>query len=295
MRIANTWPCCVWLLILLLGVAVSGYASTWEVRVKPLEPRVWQADFRSAALGREMRFLVILPEGTGRDSLVPAPVIYFLHGRGRDETTLLGDDFSRRTLLASHCAIILPRGEDGWYVDSPVVAGDRYATYLDEVIAAAEATFPLRKDASGRAIGGWSMGGYGAAYTFVRRNGDFAALASIIGILDYPRDDIKPVDQNYPVQPRFGEKPEIWHRLNPRRLISTVAKRPLFVAYADLAPERQMNEAFIAQGRSLGMSVTELRIPGGHVFAVVREALPAALAFLELQLIAPPTTPPPTP
>ena len=279
----------------MLCAVVVGHASNHEVRVKPLEPRVWQTEFHSAALNRIMPFLVILPEGCELSSAERIPVIYFLHGRGRDEKTLLADDFSRRPLLTSRCAIVLPRGEDGWYIDSPIISQDRYASYLDEVIAAAEAAFPLRRDAPGRAIGGWSMGGYGAAYTFARRHGDFAALASIIGILDYPRDDILPAEQNYPVQPRFGGEPEVWRRLNPRLLLSGMPQRPLFVAYADLAPERQMNEAFIAQGRLLRMAVTEMRIPGGHVFAVVREALPAALAFLELQLFVPATIPPPAP
>jgi S-formylglutathione hydrolase FrmB len=275
---------CAWFFGFILW-AVVGTSASPEVRVNLLESRVWRADFHSAALDRDMRFLVILPQGSAMSSAVRMPVIYFLHGRGRDEMTLLSDDFLRHLLLASRCAIVLPRGEDGWYVDSPVVSEDRYAAYLDEVIAAAEENFPLRQDMAGRAIGGWSMGGYGAAYTFTRRYGDFAALATIIGILDYPREEVQPVDQNYPVQPRFGNDHEAWRRLNPRWLLSAEPKRPLFVAYADRAPERQMNEAFIGEARSLGLSVTEMRIPGEHVFAVVREALPAALYFLELQLI----------
>ena len=271
-------------------LAVAALAAI-PAKVESLEPRIWSCDFHSAALGRDMRFVVVLPSATRETP--PLPVIYFLHGRGRDETTLLADEFSRRQLLASRCAIVLPRGLDGWYVDAPAVPGDKFAGYVDEVMAVAEENFPLRRDGAGRAITGWSMGGYGAAYTFVRR-GDFAALATIIGIIDYPRAEVGPADQNYPVQPRFGSDPAVWARINPRLLLGAVAPKPLLVAYADHAPERGMNEAFIAEAKARGFPVRALRIPGEHVFAVVREALPSVLGFLELQLFPPPPTPPPS-
>lgn len=261
--------------------------------VKPVEARVWSCIFPSAALGREMCFNVVLPSAARETA--PVPVIYFLHGRGRDERTLLADDFCRRALFASPCAIVLPRGLDGWYVDSPVVPEDKFASYLDEVIAVAEANFPLRRDATGRAITGWSMGGYGAAYTFFRRPEDFAALATIIGIIDYPRAPIESPELNYPVQPRFGSDPAVWQKLNPRLQLAQAKPRPLLIAYADRAPERQMNAVFLENARTLGWPVRELRIPGEHVFSVVREAVPPVLSFLELQLLPPAAISPPNP
>ena len=271
-----------------LAAWVGGMASP-AVRVTTLEPQVWRAEFHSEALNRTMPFLVILPEGCELASAARTPVIYFLHGRGREEATLLGDDFTRRTVLSRRCAIVLPRGEDGWYVDSRIDPTARYATYLDEVIATAEACFPVRQDMAGRAIGGWSMGGYGAAYNFARRSGDFAALATVIGIVDYPRDDITPADQNYPVQSCFGRDRAVWADLNPRLLVGRVSPRPMFVAYAEDTPERKMNEGFVADARAHGAPVRELRLPGRHVFSVVREALPSAFGFLELVLFPNPS------
>jgi S-formylglutathione hydrolase FrmB len=221
-----------------LGAWVSGIASP-AVRVTAVEPRVWRAEFQSGVLKRTMPFLVILPEGCEPASAARVPVIYFLHGRGRDEATLLGDDLTRSIILSRRCALVLPRGEDGWYVDSRVDPTARYATYLDEVISTAEACFPVRQDMAGRAIGGWSMGGYGAAYNFARRSGDFAALATIIGIVDYPRDDIEPADQNYPVQSCFGRDRAVWADLNPRTLIGRASARPMFVAYAEDPPRAE--------------------------------------------------------
>lgn len=274
------------------GLLAANMVAGQLAKVDSLEPRIWSCEFHSAALDRDMRFLVVLPSVTRETAAVP--VIYFLHGRGRDETTLLADEFSRRQLLASRCAIVLPRGLDGWYVDSPVMPKDKFGGYIDEVMARAEENFPVRRDSAGRAITGWSMGGYGAAYTFARHAGDFAALATITGIVDYPRMETGPADQNYPVQPRFGEDAAVWAQINPRLLLGGAARKPLLVAYADRAPERDMNEAFIADAKALGFPVRELRIPGEHVFAVVREAIPSVLGFLELQLFPPLPIPPPS-
>ncbi|MES2692269.1 MAG: alpha/beta hydrolase-fold protein [Verrucomicrobiota bacterium] len=255
-----------------------------EPRVTEVEPRVWACDFMSKALGEPMRFLVVLPEGASLKS-APLPVIYFLHGRGRHERTLFEYETTKQRVLASRCAVVLPRGKDGWYVNSPAIPKDRYADYVDEVITLAEKYFPVGRTPQQRAIGGWSMGGYGAAYTAVRRAGDFAAVAPVIGILDYPRPDIAEPGQNYAIQPRFGSDPAVWERLNPRRLIAALRGVPVFVAYADKAAERQMNEAFIADAQSKGVALQFLKMSGGHTFPMVEQGLPPAFAFMEKALL----------
>ena len=261
-------------------------------KVSLVEPRVWSCDFTSRALGLPMRFLVVLPEGMAPGTgAAPLPVIYFLHGRGRHERTLLDFDCTRSAVMATRCAVVLPRGKDSWYVNAPAVPADRYADYLDEVIALAESLFPVSRQPAQRGIGGWSMGGYGSAYTACRRPGDFAALAPVIGILDFPRPDIPVPGQNYAVPPRFGTDPAVWENLNPRKLLPRLRGTQLFVAYANQASERQMNEAFISDTRALGLPLQVREMRGGHSFPMVEEGVPPALRFLE-SVIAPPVVAP---
>ncbi len=250
-------------------------------QIAQVEPRLWSCDFKSAALGGvAMRFLVVLPPGADLKS-APLPVIYFLHGRGRHERTLLENPLTRARVLTSPCAVVLPRGREGWYVNSPVVAADRYADYVDEVMALAEINFPVSRAAKERAIGGWSMGGYGATFTACRHPNDFAAVASIIGILDFPRPEIAEPGQNYTVPARFGTDPKFWREVNPRLLLPRLDNLPMFVAYADHAPERQMNEAFLADAKMLKIPVEFMRLSGGHTFPMVEQSLPAAFDFME--------------
>lgn len=249
-------------------------------QITPVEDRIWSCEFTSAAIKAPMRFLVVLPEGATRES-DPLPVIYFLHGRGRNERTLLENETTRARVLASPCAVVLPRGRDGWYVDSPVQPEERYASYIDEVMTLAEKHFPVSRTARSRAIGGWSMGGYGATYTACRRSGDFAAVASIIGVIDFPRPAVPQPKQNYQVPPRFGTDPKVWEQYNPRLLIPRLRGTAIFIAFADEATERQMNEAFIADARAAGFPVETLVTHGAHTFPMVEQGLPPAFSFLE--------------
>jgi S-formylglutathione hydrolase FrmB len=225
-----------------------------------------------------MKFLVILPAGVTLTN-APVPVVYFLHGRGRNERTLL-ETPPRDHIMAFPYALVLPRAHNSWYVNSEIDSKARYADYIDEVITLAEKHFPVMCEAKGRAIGGWSMGGYGSLFTACRRSGDFIAAASIIGIVDYPRPDIPEKGQNYAVAPCFGTDTNVWVGFNPRRQMDRLKRTHLFIAYADKAAERQMNEVFLADARRVGIRVEALRLSGGHTFPTVEEALPSALRFL---------------
>jgi acyl-CoA thioesterase-1 len=301
-------------------------ASAESVRVTKIEPRIWRCDFNSAALGgRAMRFMVVLPENITPETITPetitpenvtpqtkparrVPVIYFLHGRGRHDRSLLEDATCRARLLASPCAIVLPYAREGWYINSPAQPAERYADYIDEVIALSARHFPIGDTPAARAIGGWSMGGYGAMYTACRRANQnstptpshphpapqtaFAAIATIIGLLDFPTPK---ETGGYAVPERFGDDPAEWAARNPLRNIGALRDaqpRPrLHLAYATRAPERGMNERFIAAAQAAGLPPEVVTINGGHTFPSVQTLLPGALSFLETALSAKDATP----
>ena len=85
----------------------------------------------------------------------------------------------------------------------------RYATYLEEVMQLAEdELFENGGRSVRRGIAGWSMGGHGAPRFAQSHPRKFSALASIIGLLDFPRTPDLPEGQNYKVpEARFGGNP----------------------------------------------------------------------------------------
>lgn len=142
----------------------------------------------SRALGRALTYSVYLPPGHS-----PAeryPVAYLLHGVNGNHLEYLHDGRLREILdglIASgrsmKMIVVMPEGETSWYVDSADVGGPgNYATAIgSELPALVEATLGGMKEARGRAIGGFSMGGFGALRLAFAEPFRYAAAASLGG------------------------------------------------------------------------------------------------------------------
>ncbi|MEA1950148.1 MAG: alpha/beta hydrolase-fold protein [Planctomycetota bacterium] len=269
---------------LMAGVfSVSAEAQAGDSKVTAVEqiaPRIKLLSFKSDVLNMEKRFCVVLPDGysTAADD---RPWLVLLHGRGRHERSLVDDPRARAALLAASFVIVLPDGDNGWYIDSP--AG-RHQEYLAEVLGLAASRFGLSDKPSRRAITGWSMGGYGCT-RFVQThggpNGDwqFALVAPIIGLLDYPSNPRGfPAGQSYPVRTEaFGKEPGNWPKLNPIRQAGRLRGMSVLLITGDKAFDRTMNERFSRRLTELGIEHDLKVLEGTHSFDVVREALPLVI------------------
>lgn len=116
-----------------------------------------QVQWSSQVLGKQVGLYALVPDrGTP-----PFPVYYLLHGLSDDYTI-----WHRRTRIEWYVRdlpliVVMPDGFRGFYTNHE--NGPAYADYMaEELPAFVERTFPAQRDRSGRAIGGLSMGGYGA-------------------------------------------------------------------------------------------------------------------------------------
>ncbi len=233
--------------------------------------------FFSAALQREIPLSVVAPKEPSGES----PVLVLLHGRGRNHRSLLDAEPSREHLLNAGVWVILPQGEDGWYINSPTRPGDRYEDYLSEVIAFAKTKFGLNQSASQWAITGWSMGGYGAVRYVTRHPEKFGSVSAMIGLLDFTRKANLPAGQNYTVPvDRFGTDLVVWAEFNPIDAVVTLRGKPLLLVTAGGAFDRTINENFSAALIAEKMAHRIIILEGGHTFDVVQVALPRVLAFV---------------
>jgi S-formylglutathione hydrolase FrmB len=231
----------------------------------------------SAALGRTLPVAIVAPEQP--QPLADVPVLYLLHGRGRTHRSLIDSPAANAALRAATFYVVLPQGEDGWYVDSPATPASRYATLLGEVMAWAENKLPVSRAVARTGIAGWSMGGYGAVRFAEDRAGRFGFVASIIGLLDFPRAETLPEGQNYRVPERiFSADPAAWAGMNPLHQVEALAGASLTLVLATRGFERTMNENFLAALATQKISARVHRLEGGHEFALVERALPLVLA-----------------
>jgi S-formylglutathione hydrolase FrmB len=126
----------------------------------------------SKILKYPVHYCVYLPAGydAGATPRSPQryPVLYFLHGLGDNEQTLFNsggwtllDDLRQRNKIGDFL-IVAPEGKRSFYINS-ADGSVRYSDFfLQEFIPVIESKYRVSNGRSNRAIGGVSMGGYGA-------------------------------------------------------------------------------------------------------------------------------------
>lgn len=144
---------------------------------------LFTAHWFSAILGKATTAQVLYPD-TGKP---PYPTLYLLHGLSDDSTMWL-----RRTRLEVYAAalpiiIVMPDGYRSFYTNNH--QGADYARHIGEELPAfIEKTFHARAERSGRAIGGLSMGGYGALRVGLGYHDRFCSIHSHSGALGWGKN-----------------------------------------------------------------------------------------------------------
>lgn len=229
----------------------------------------------SRALGREERFALHLPEGYDPRRPDPFPLIVFLHGNGRNARTLLDDAATRAVLAESPCVVLLPEGGQSWWVDSPAVPGSRYQTHLKELIDRVSETLNVSRDAHRRALGGWSMGGFGSLRFLLAYPEMFSTWGGIVALVDWPNPEY-PEEDNHGVPDILGPA-ELWPAWNPINEAPRLQGKHVFLFTGSTAFDRKMNESFAKKLGEEQILHERHVLEGGHSFEVVAEALPELL------------------
>ncbi|MCA1665704.1 MAG: hypothetical protein LC659_15790, partial [Myxococcales bacterium] len=170
---------------------------------------VTDAVFHSDALGVDKHYEVYLPAGYER-STKRYPVIYLLHGLGGHETDWVryGGLAETADAMSLPAIVVMPDGDDSFYANSATPALDyeqclagqrgfgsepdmhtycvKTANYEDyivkDLIAHVDRTYRTIAQRRARAIGGLSMGGFGALSLGLRHRELFAAIVSHSGV-----------------------------------------------------------------------------------------------------------------
>jgi S-formylglutathione hydrolase FrmB len=166
------------LALLALVLSISAFAQA------PAKTGFETVQFQSKLIGATLPYNVILPTHYDKTKTMRYPVLYLLHG-------LTGhyDNWAAKTQLKEYAAqyqmiIVMPEGNNSWYTDSATVPTDKYETYiLDELIPDVQQRYRALMTSEGRAIGGLSMGGYGALKFGVKHPDMFVFVASLSGAL----------------------------------------------------------------------------------------------------------------
>lgn len=148
--------------------ASTGAAPSLSASVGPINGTVLEPEFYSAALGMPERYFIYLPPGY-RTQGQRYPVMYMLHGIAGSRVEWVNDgllEAADRMITAGEIPpliIVLPQGDRGFWINHP--GGPRWGDYLvQDLVRHVDSTYPTKPDFQHRALGGLSMGGWGALY-----------------------------------------------------------------------------------------------------------------------------------
>lgn len=140
-----------------------------------------QASMTSACLKRPVAFNAIIPI----DSMFPMPGIkplktmYLLHGYSCNSSTWLTDSALGALATQNNLAIIMPEGENHFYVDD-LKRHDMYGEFIgQELVSFTRKLFPLSVRQEDTIIAGISMGGFGALRNGLKYSDTFGHIIAI--------------------------------------------------------------------------------------------------------------------
>ena len=164
------------------SVLVGPRAAQSVLRQTPASARIQTIQLESKLIGKTLPYNIILPRDYNTARTSRYPVIYLLHGLGGHY-----NDWLVRTNIADYAAwyrliVVMPEGDNSWYIDSTNVPTDKYESYvLQELIPDVQERYRTIEARYGRAITGLSMGGYGAFKFGLKYPDRFAFVGSVSG------------------------------------------------------------------------------------------------------------------
>lgn len=278
-------------LSLALGsIAVTSAPGQSNVSAASFGQLVSTDSIYSTILNRKVATTIILP--VNYDPAKSYPVFYLLHRwSGNNESFLKSNLLSE--LKDKPLIVVTPNADTSWYVNSFSNPASRYEDFMTrELMPYMDKKY--KTDTSRQAIGGFSMGGFGALQLGLKHPERFKFIADISGPINPPFSDV-PLTPNSPlhiiknsVRVSFGDvNSSVSTGSNVFRLVKSVpASVPLFIYMAVgrqdqfdfIVPQHQL---FIDALKKQGINYQYTEYEGGHFDGKVLAAcLPSLLAKL---------------
>jgi len=254
----------------------GGHLAALFGRRDTLPPGFSLVRWHSQALGKGMAFALYLPEAYAETPGSRYPVLYLLHGSGHDRHSVMQEVQPQECIAElGQALLIIPDGEQGWWMDSPRVPHSRYGEYFLELVGWVDHNYPTTAHRSARGLCGFSMGGYGAMLLASQHPDLVSAGSSLLGTLD--------IGQLFPDYHRLhmllGPELDTWQQYNPCQRTANLRNTALWFVTGEDAFDRPQNDAFASALQAQQAHFTYHVHPGEHDTTFVREHLRACFAF----------------
>ncbi len=257
--------------------AGSGNAPEWPgVSLRQIYDYTYECTFNSSVLGKKMKFSLVLPPGYERKTALP--VMFVLHGLGRDHLTVVSNEKLRKDFVDAGFVTVFPDGKQGWYIDSEVQTDSKFQSYITELIAMIKAQLKVSRQPEHWVMIGWSMGAFGSANYVMRNPGVFKTMGTIIGLLDFPNSSYAKAD-NFGVSALFPQDESRWEQYQAARFPECFKGMNIIQFVGKTAFDAKMNRSFHAALLKANIPHEYVEVDGGHEWSVVEKGLPRLLEF----------------
>lgn len=232
---------------------------------------ILHVEMRFETLKRTVPFNVILPVEKFRG---PYPTLYLLHGLTDNCSAWLTNTRIRMWAEKSGLAVVMPSGENSFYLDVLVKDGclGDFGEYIGrELVDMTREMFPLSRKREDTYLCGLSMGGYGACRNGLKYHDVFSKAAVLSGALhfyEYPREWVETSGNTVGELMNFGNLDETVHTdRNPAWLMEQMKPEEFPEFYVACGLQDSLLEANRSIARKLkeaGASVTYEEGEGGH-------------------------------
>ena len=200
---------------------------------------LFRGDVKCRSLQRRTSISVILPSDNlhflqDTEEIVPQPykTLYLLHGLYGSDDIFLANTSIQKFAEDHGIAIVIPCGENSFYVDNPK-AHAYYGEYVgQELLDITRNIFPLSHRREDTFIAGFSMGGYGAVRNGLKYHENFSKIGMISAalitddIVNYTDDDNVLRSRDF-YESIFGDLDELkGSDMDPKALIEGCANVP---------------------------------------------------------------------
>ncbi|MDO4198942.1 MAG: alpha/beta hydrolase family protein [Erysipelotrichaceae bacterium] len=200
--------------------------------------------------------------------------LYLLHGIFGNNDDWVTYSNVRRWAEKKNLAVIMPSGENHFYVDCEA-NGERFSEFIGkELPEMMERLFPLSDKREDRFIGGLSMGGYGAVSNGLKYYKSFSKVIGLSGALDRGSKAMKPSGATghfgpYYFETLFGKNPEgtdkdIFYLLD--KVSKEEDKPDLYICCGTEDSLISVNRDFAGKAKEKGYNVEYHESEGGHTW-----------------------------
>jgi putative tributyrin esterase len=254
-------------------------------------PSVVEDSLFSPILHRTMHYRLLVAGETHEGP--PLPVLVLLHGFGGDQRAWTDLTTIEEAVADTRIAIIMPAGENSWYVNAVNDSAGRYEdALLQDLLPAIRRRVPI--DTTRMGVAGLSMGGYGALALGLRHPDHFRFIGALSASLDVPFG-IPDLERNGrgglkgSLQIIFGPDTSYWARYAPERLAQRIepsASPYLYLANGiqdEFALRLTLYRSFADLLRSRGLHYEYHETPGRHAWEYWNREIHGVLRrFLEV-------------